>query len=201
MRSRHIFILGVAILIGLVTTAGFLRATQGHTFQGSYIEQAVQAADFKLTDRNGNPFQLSDQKGKIVLLFFGYTHCPDVCPVTLSDFGKIRSQLGEKAENVEFVFITTDPKRDTPDQINRYLTNFDVGIQGLTGQEQDLEKIWNAYGVYRETVDQQGTDFYLVDHSSRVYLIDQQGNLRLTYIFGTESESIASDVTYLLKVN
>lgn len=201
MRARHYLILGVAILIGLIATTGFLISTQKHTYQGSYIEDPVQAPDFVLTDRSGKPYQLSDQKGKIILLFFGYTHCPDVCPVTLSDFGKIHDSLGGNAQKVEFVFVTTDPERDTPGQINHYLTNFNADIQGLTGHEQDLEKVWNAYGVYRETVDQQGSDDYLVDHSSRIYLIDQQGNLRLTYTFGTESEAIAGDISYLLKAN
>jgi protein SCO1/2 len=201
MQARHYLILGIAILIGLVTTAGLLRATQGHTFQGSYVEDPVPAANFELADQNGAPFRLDDQEGKIVLLFFGYTHCPDVCPTTLSDFGKVRAELGEDADQVEFVFITTDPQRDNPEQIKRYLTNFDAGIHGLTGVEQDLEKVWKAFGVYREIAGQGDSENYLVDHTSRIYLIDQEGNLRLTYTFGTASKGISDDISYLLQAN
>ena len=201
MQVRHYLFLGIAILIGFSATVGVLISTKRHTFQGSLIENPAPAADFELVDQDGQIFRLSEQKGNVVLAFFGYTHCPDVCPVTLSDFGKIRTRLGDRAERVEFVFITTDPERDTPEQINRYLSNFDAEIQGLTGQEQDLEKVWNAYGVYRELVDQQEPENYLVDHTARVYLIDQRGNLRVTYTFGTESEGIAADVSFILKEN
>lgn len=201
MRARHYLILGIAILIGLVLTAGLLRASQRHTFQGSFIEDEVQAADFELTDQHGNPYRLSAQEGKIVLLFFGYTHCPDVCPATLSDFEKIQAELGKKAGQVEFVFITTDPQRDTPEQINRYLTNFAGGIRGLTGSQHDLEKVWNAYGVYRESASQGDAEDYLVDHTSRTYLIDRKGNLRVTYTFGTESQAISGDISHLLQAD
>jgi protein SCO1/2 len=201
MKVRHYIILAIAILIGASVTYGFLTSTRRHTFQGSLIENPSPAPDIVLTDQESQPFRLSDQKGSVVLAFFGYTNCPDECPATLADFGKIRARLGGKADRVKFVFITTDPQRDTPAQIKRYLANFDPGIVGLTGSEPDLEKAWSGYGVYQEQAGHAGPDDYLVDHTSRVYLIDKQGNLRVTYMFGTASEAIASDVAYVLREN
>ncbi len=121
------------------------------------------------------PFRLSDQKGQIVLLFFGYTHCPDVCPVTLSHFKQIKADLGDQADQVRFVFITVDPERDTADQLSQYLPNFDPDITGLTGSRQSLESVWKSYGVYQAKQEVGSAAGYLVDHTARTYLIDQQG--------------------------
>jgi protein SCO1/2 len=118
--------------------------------------------------------------------------------VTLSDFLRIRSQLGEEAEQASFVFITVDPERDTPERMKRYLTNFDPEIIGLTGSRSELESVWSSYGVYQAKSEGSSGNNYLVDHSSRIYVIDKQGNLILTYLFGTENQVIAEDVYHLI---
>ena len=168
-----------------------------YTFQGSLIEPAVAAPYFELTDMNGQPFQLSQLADQVVVMFFGYTGCPDVCPVTLTEFLQIRSKLGQAADQVSFVFITVDPERDTTERMRKYLTNFDPEIIGLTGDRSDLEPVWADYGVYQAKVEGTSEENYLVDHSSRVYVIDRQGNLRLTYLFGTENQLITEDVRHL----
>ena len=144
MKLRNYLLFGLAIVIGLVGAYGALAYTRPHEFQGSVIEPPVQAIDFTLPDQNGKDFRLSDQKGKVVLLFFGYTNCPDECPVTLADFVKIKAKLGNKADQVKFVLVTTDPERDTAVRMQEYLANFDPAFVGLVGDSAGLETVWDA---------------------------------------------------------
>jgi protein SCO1/2 len=198
MKPRYLVIFGLAILVGLLAVFLLLGPQRAYTFQGSLIEPAVAAPPFELTDMDGQPFQLSDLDDQVVVMFFGYTGCPDVCPVTLTEFLQIRSKLGEAAADVSFVFVTVDPERDTPERMRKYLTNFDPEIIGLTGERSELEPVWADYGVYQAKAEGGSEANYLVDHSSRVYVIDADGNLRLTYLFGTENQLIAEDVRHLV---
>jgi protein SCO1/2 len=198
MKPRNLVLFGVALLLGMIVVFLLLGPTRPYTFQGSLIDPPVAAPPFELTDVDGQSFHLSDVDGQVLIMFFGYTSCPDVCPVTLSDFLRIRSQLGNQAENVSFVFITVDPERDTPERMKKYLTNFDPEIIGLTGERSDLEPVWSSYGVYEAKVEGGSEDNYLVDHSSRIYVINADGNLLLTYLFGTENKVIAEDVRHLV---
>src|SRR3990172_5356706 len=153
MKLRHLILLGTAVLIGLTAVVGTLVCARPHAFQGSFYEPPLPAADFPLTDQHGQTFRLSDNVGDIVLMFFGYSNCPDVCPFTLSDFKKIKADLGPQAERVRFVLITTDPERDTQERLLEYLEFFDPAIIGLTGDRSELEVVWDAYGVYQAKVE------------------------------------------------
>jgi protein SCO1/2 len=186
------------IVIGLVA----VNLTQGrvYRFQGAEIHPTYRAPDFILTDQYDQAFQLKDQTGKLVLLTFGYTTCPDVCPVTLADFRRLRIGLGSMADSVIMVFITVDPERDTPERLQEYLANFDPIIIGLTGRISDLEVVWADYGISVKKNSEGSAAGYLVDHTARTFLIDQEGNLRLTYVFGTRSEVILNDMQHLLGV-
>lgn len=199
MTFRNYLILGIAVLVGLVAAVATQVWEEPYTFKGSLIEPPIKADDFNLNDQHGHPFRLSDQRGEVVLIFFGYTHCPDVCPVTLADFSQIKEQLGEEAKRVNFLFVTVDPERDTPERIAKHLANFDTDFVGLTGDAEELAQVWGAYGVYAEKANAGSASGYLVDHSARVYAIDVNGNLRLTYAFGTESRAMAQDVVHLLE--
>ena len=201
MNIRRAVLLGIAILVGFGIVYTTLTFARPYTYQGSLIEPPVSAPDFELVDQRGQPFRLNGLRDKVTLIFFGYTHCPDVCPVTLTDFKKIKAQLGNQSKDVVFLFITTDPERDTPEQLMNYLKNFDPEFVGLTGERSSLESVWQDYGVYQAKVESGDPDNYLVDHSARTYIIDKNGNLRLTYLFGTSSEVIAEDVAHLLKEN
>ena len=198
MKPRNLLIFGIALLFGMVAVFTLLGPTKPYIFQGSLIDPPVEAPKFELSDVNGQRFKLSDLGGQVVIMFFGYTSCPDVCPVTLTDFLRIRSKLGNQAEKVSFVFVTVDPERDTPERMKIYLTNFDPAIIGLTGEHAELESVWSSYGVYEAKVDGGSEGDYLVDHSSRIYVIDADGNLRLTYLFGTENQVIIEDVRHLI---
>jgi protein SCO1/2 len=199
MNKKFVQVWGIAIA-AVVILITILQLAQPYEFRGALIDPAQPAPQIELPASTGGTFRLSDYQGKVVLLFFGYTSCPDVCPTTLGDMKQVRERLSEEAEQVQVVFVTVDPQRDTAERLASYLSLFDPSDIGLTGSEEQLDPVWQAYGVYRaiDTSTQTATG-YLVDHSSRVYLIDRQGNLRLTYAFGTAPADIAADVAYLLK--
>lgn len=199
MRAKYL-VFGVGVLLGIsVMLAGWRFFPRSYTYRGSLIDPPIQAVDFELTDQSGQPYRLSDQRGKIVLVFFGYTHCPDVCPLTLSEFKQVKANLGEQASGVQFVFITVDPERDTAEVLREYLSNFDSDFIGLTADQATLDGVWKAYGVYQAKQEVGSAAGYLVGHTARTYLIDQQGNLRLTYPFEMGKEDILADVRYLMK--
>jgi protein SCO1/2 len=182
----------------MIGAAGLWVLTQSYSFHGSVIDNPTRAADFTLTAQDGKPFQLSRHKGNIVVLFFGYTSCPDVCPTTLSEFKKTRVRLPRENNHVEFVFVTVDPERDTQQKLRDYLNAFDPSFIGLTGTMAELDPVWKAYGVYREKQPSDNPNAYTVDHSARVYIVDASGNLRLTYSFSETADDMAPDLNYLI---
>jgi len=198
MQSRSFLFLGIAAGLIIAIVAAGLVFKPPYQYQGSVIQPPVPAADFTLLDQEGNPFQLSDQQGNVVLIFFGYTNCPDVCPATMADFHTLHDALGDRANQVDLIFVTVDPQRDTSERLKTYLANFDPAIVGLTGDPQVLEQVWKGYGVYQEKQDIGSASGYAVDHSAFIYAVDKQGNLRLTYRFGFDSSKIEEDVVHLL---
>lgn len=189
--------LGLLALIGVVMAAVlFLPGTE--SFRGTVYDPPVPAAEIMLARDDGSSFQLSEMRGNVVLLFFGYTSCPDVCPTTLSELRKVDDELGNAANQVKVVFITVDPERDTPEKIQKYVSVFNPSFIGLSGSEADLAPVWQSYGVYRE-IDKTTTTAtgYLVTHSARVYVIDQDGNMRLSYSYGTPTDDIVHDLKIL----
>ena len=169
-------------------------------FRGSVWSQPIAATDFTLTDQHGQPFRLSAQLGKVVLLFFGYTSCPDVCPTTLSAWKRVHEELGDEAGRVRFVFVTVDPERDTPERLGVHMDLFNPDFIALTGTLDELEPVYEAYGVYYEKVEAPESALgYLVNHTSSGYVIDPQGNWRLRHAFGTMSADIVHDIRELLR--
>ena len=192
-----LFTLG--LVVGLLLTAvGYQFISKDYSYQGSLIDPPVPAADFELTNQYNEKFRLSDHQGKLSLIFFGYTNCPDVCPVTLSEFKKIKMHFNQREEEINFIFITVDPERDTSNRLKVYLQNFDPKFIGLTGERDLLESVWESYGVYEARQDLGSAAGYLVDHSARVYAIDKNGNWRLTYPFGMDTEKLIQDIEHLL---
>jgi protein SCO1/2 len=188
---------GIVAIAVFVVGAGIF--SRPYKFRGSVIDPPMLTPNFTLNDQDGRTFQMSDQRGRIVLLFFGYTSCPDVCPTTLAVFKQVRAQLSNQVEQVRFVFVTVDPERDTLERIKTYLGAFDPSFIGLSGSEAELTPVWRDYGVYRKKQLGSGATGYLMDHSARVYLVDAQGNLRLTFPFGVAADDVAQDVRYLLR--
>jgi len=199
VRPKHYLLLGVVLLAGIaaVLVVAFTRPT---SYQGSLIDPPLPASEFQLINQDGNPVSLSDLRGeenKVVMIFFGYTHCPDVCPATLANFKQVKASLDKKADQVAFVFISVDPERDTTAEIGQYLKKFDASFVGLTGTRAQLEPVWKDYLVSQAK--SPGTQDYAVEHSTYVYAIDRQGNLRLTYAYGSGAQEMTQDVAQLLK--
>lgn len=199
MKGSSLLFLGSGILLGLALIFGTLVLTHPHQYTGSLINPPYPAADFKLTNQAGQPFQLNSQHGKIILLFFGYSHCTDICPATLAEFKQVRSQLGSMANQVDFIFITVDPANDTPAVLSAYLAKFDPAIIGLTGSQAQLTPVWQAYGVYQQNQTPSVSSNSSIDHSTYVYLIDRAGYMRETFNFGDPIAGILSDVKYWLR--
>lgn len=188
------------LLIGLVAAGVFLFAKPA-SFRGTvYTEPYPPAAEIELARDNGTNFRLDGMRGKIVLLFFGYTSCPDICPTTMAELKTALDKIGEEnAKNVQVVFVTVDPERDTPQRVQEYVNHFNKDFVGLSGPESQLAKIWSEYGVFREIVESTSAAGYLVNHTARVTLIDQDGNLRVSYGFETPVEDIVHDLKLLLR--
>ena len=182
-KSVWQYILTFIILIVVITGCS-------PSFHGGVINPAEPAADFNMPDQNGNDFQLSAQQGKIVLVFFGFLNCVDECPLTMAHLSQAMKTLGDKAQNVQVVMVSTDPVRDTPQGMKEYLANFDPTFLGITGTQDKLKPIWDDYGVV--VLDGGET------HSSYTYVIDQNGNLRLTFDPEMMPDDIAADLESLL---
>lgn len=199
MRSRTILLVGFALGLLLVVGAVSLTQLGPYQYQGSLIEPALPAADFSLIRPDGSTFTLSERRGQVVVMFFGYTHCPDICPTTLVEYQNIIAALGEDTAAVDFLFITVDPERDTPDKMGAYVQFFSPHIIGLSAERPVLEAVWKSYGVYQQRQEAGSAAGYLVDHSTRMYVVDQLGNLVLTYPFGFETEKIIQDLQHLVR--
>jgi len=169
------------------------------SFRTTEIGENIPTSDFTLTNQHGEPFTLSEHEGKVVLLFFGFTYCPDVCPATLSTWKRVQDALEESSEKVEFVYITVDPERDTPEKMQQHLSVFSSDFIGLTGDKQALQKVYSDYGVYREKVEvSESASGYLINHTSRIYVIDKQGRWRLSIPHDTPVKDIVHDVKELI---
>jgi protein SCO1 len=181
-------------IIGLISAA-FARP---YTFHGSVYQPPMTAPDFSLTNTNSQLFQLSKHRGQLILLFFGYTNCPDECPATLAIMKQLFVQLGSQSNRVSFVFVTVDPQRDNPAQIRAFLAKYNASFIGLAGSSAELTPVWKAYGVYQDLPVNSTVPEYQVSHSTQVYLIDPTGQLRLTYSLDSSADDIYQDIQHIL---
>jgi protein SCO1 len=187
---------GVGVLLAALV---FLAGCGGPAFKGQARGGA--APDFTLTDQSGQPFRLSDQKDKVVLLYFGYTYCPDVCPTSLSDFKRVDQILGADADRVRVVFVTVDPERDSPPRLKQYLAIFgpQSAFVGLSGTTEQMAPVYKAYNITHEKVPSKADPRdYFVNHSAATFLIDRAGQWRVTENYGTSPEDFATDIRLVL---
>jgi protein SCO1/2 len=155
--------------------------------------------DFALTNQDGKTTGLRDFRGKVVVMFFGYTFCPDVCPLTLGEMGRLAKALGSNAGRMQPVFVTLDPARDTAPRLKSYLANFEPGIVGLTGTERDITHVAKLYRARFAKRGAGGDTGYLLDHTAFIYLVDTKGAVRYLMPHDAGTELLAEGVRQLLK--
>ena len=194
LKQKHLFIIGLLLALSL---AGCGRS---HEYAGTLLDPPRPATDFLGVNWDGNPFQLSDLQGKVVLLFFGYTSCPDVCPTTLAEMQRIKQQLGDAAQELAVLMVTIDPERDTVERLAQYIPAFDSTFYGVVLDEANLVQVKSAYGIYAEKVksDIAQDANYMMDHTGYTLVIDRAGNWRVLYSYGTDADAIVEDLRYLL---
>lgn len=190
------------LVIGLAACGGDdseVANAADYTFTGLPYDPLKPAADFALVDQNNQPFRLIDHRGKLVVLAFGFTHCPDVCPTNLNTWKRVKALLGDRADEVQFAFITVDPERDTPEHLGNFVSIFDPTFAGLSGSLADIEDVAQDYSVFFEKVETDSPENYLVNHTALTFVVDQDGQLALAFPYGTSAADIAADLEYLLQ--
>jgi len=190
-RTSQILLILSALVTGLfVFTGVFLYATGN--FGAGPATSAI-GGPFKLIDQNGNTITDGDFKGRPFLVFFGYTHCPDVCPTTLFDVSEVMRVLGKDADRTGALFVTVDPERDTPAVMKDYLSSFDPHLRGATGDRVAIDAVEKAYRVYAKKVPMENGD-YTMDHTALVYLMDKQGHFVTPFSLKRRPEEAAADL-------
>ena len=199
MIYRIFSLLLVLFLTGCGPNAGSSSGKSGKSpFQGTDITGADWGKDLRLTDHNGQRRSLADFHGKVVVLFFGYTHCPDVCPTTLGELGATLKRLGNDAAKVQVLFITVDPSRDTQTVLAQYVPSFHPSFIGLTGTNQEIAETAKAFKVFYKEQASDSKAGYSMDHSANTFVIDPQGRLRLLFGYGSGVAPIVHDIQALL---
>lgn len=194
--------LGRRLLLGsIAVTCATLAGCQSKqaSFNSTDITGASFARDFKLTDHEGNPRQLSDFAGKVLVVFFGFTFCPDVCPSTLTQMKAVREALSpEDKENMQVVFITVDPERDTPEVLSNYVPAFDPSFVGLRGSGDEIKSTASEFKVFFAKVPGRTEGSYTMDHTAASYVFDKKGQVRLMVRHSAMTDAIVSDIKQLL---
>ena len=176
-------LLGLALLIAIMLQWNYEPAYAS--------KKATVGGDFTLTDHHGKKFELKQLRGKLVLIFFGYTFCPDICPTELTSLAKVLKSLGDDADKVSALFVSVDPERDTPDKLKNYVPFFSPDLIGLTGSVSEVSDVADAYHVQtRIHSRKKGDDYYLVDHSANLYVVGPLGEMLHIIPFGLPTEHI-----------
>ena len=189
-------LLGLALVLVYVCSQADTGPARGEEF---LLSAPLPAPDFELTAHTGATVRLQDLAAeKTLVLFFGYTHCPDICPLTMAAIGRARELLGSDATRVLGVLITVDPARDTPEELNAYLKRFPPGLVGLTGSEEALAAVAKAYLVSAEHGEHRGSDPYLVTHTGRSFVV-HGGGVPMTFPSDTGAEAMAEGLALILR--
>ncbi|MDB5840307.1 MAG: hypothetical protein JWQ23_2259 [Herminiimonas sp.] len=168
------------------------------SFKNTDVTGLAYGKDFKLTDHTGKVRTLADFKGKAVVLFFGFTHCPDVCPTTLAELATVMKQLGPDADKVQVLFITVDPERDTAEVLSKYVPAFDPRFLGMVGDQAATDKVAKEFKVFYQKAPGKEPGNYSIDHTAASYVFDPQGRVRLFIRHGQGAEPITHDLKILL---
>lgn len=194
--ARRWLVTAGVVVAGLAT--GIVLATQlrPHSFTGTIVQSSTPAPPFTLESAAG-PVSLDDLSGHVVVLFFGYTSCPDVCPTTLADLRATMGLLGKRADDIRVVFVSVDPERDTPEDLATFVSKFDPRFIGVTGDPGTIADLAAVYGIYYRVHDESDPEHYLIDHTATLTVIDKEGYLKLVFPYGTPPAAIAADLAEL----
>lgn len=209
-RSTYLLLafgLALTIIVGLAALSATRQTNNNNSivqnasvYTGTIYDPPVQLDNFTLPASTGERLSLGDLRGRYVLLFFGFTHCPDVCPLTLTEFKRVKAILGDTAQRVVFLFISVDSPRDTPEILADYLVRFDTDFIGMAGDDETLQRIGSQYNLfYQRPAMADPLANYSVDHSGRSYIVDAVGRLRVFYSYGTEAAIIAAGLQSLMQ--
>jgi protein SCO1/2 len=198
-----------AVLATALLPAALAACTATHEWSGAPVDPPAPAPALALTGAGGRPFDLASERGKVVLVFFGYTRCPDVCPTTLADWSKARRALGADTAQVRFVFVSVDTERDPPDSAAAYARRFDPAFVGLGGTPQQMDAVRSAWGVAATPETPQadphaahgagdGATTTMISHTPRTFVIDPEGRLRLLFAPDVRPDGVVADVRALL---
>ena len=168
-------------------------------FNAIDVTGANYAKNFALKDHTGQERKLTDFKGKVVVVFFGYTQCPDVCPTTMTELVEVKRLLGANGDKLQAVFITVDPTRDTAELLNAYVTNFDPSFVALIPTPEQLVEVAKEFKIYYKKVDGKTPTSYTMEHSAGSYIFDGQGQVRLFSRYGSGAQALTQDIAVLLK--
>ena len=188
----------LAVLAVSMIMAGCGEKTSSQSFQNVDITGAAFAKDFALTDHTGKPCTMADFRGKVVVMFFGFTQCPDVCPTTMAEMAGVMKALGPRADQVQVLFVTVDPERDTQALLAEYVPAFDKRFVGLYGDAAATAKVAKEFKVYYAKVEGETDSSYTVDHTAGTYVFDREGKIRLFVRHGEKPAAIVHDLKLLL---
>lgn len=190
------FFLGFFIVILAVVSYLIIQAKNTEQFNGYYNERDIK--DFELSDHNGSKVNLSDFRGKLVLLNFGYSSCPDICPTTLTRLRKVYSDLSADQDDIQVLFVSVDPERDDKEKLKNYVPFFHKDFLGLTGTDEELSQIADIFNIVYFKEESGTNPDYLMSHPTSIYLIDRSGKLILKYPHNSKPEYLVQDIERLL---
>ena len=200
MNRRNTLQLLTRAAVGATTALVITACSENKpSFVSIDVTGADYAKDFALTDHNGKPRTLKDFAGKVVVIFFGFTQCPDVCPTSMTELAQIKKMLGPKGDRLQGLFVTVDPQRDTPEVLKAYMANFDPTFLALYTTPEKLIDLAKDYKVYFKKVEGKTPTSYTMDHSAGSFVYDTSGKLRLYTRYGTGAKPLAQDIELLLK--
>ncbi|MDH4463020.1 MAG: SCO family protein [Acidovorax sp.] len=200
MPQRRLAIKKIAVVaLSISATALFSACSEKKTeFRGVDVTGAEYARDLPLTDHHGKARHLSDFAGKVVVVFFGFTQCPDVCPTSMLELAEVKKMLGPDGDRLQGIFVTVDPERDTPEVLKAYMANFDPTFLALRGTPEQLAAVAKDFKIYYKKVDGKTPTSYTMDHSAGSYVYDTAGRLRVYNRYGSGAQALAADVKALL---
>ncbi|MEZ4522655.1 MAG: SCO family protein [Thermomicrobiales bacterium] len=198
MKRTWLYVIaGVALILlaGSLVVPRLLSA--GETYNGTIVDAEGSPEEFQLESANG-PVNLSDYRGELVVMYFGYTNCPDFCPATLSKLTKVREQLGDDADDVQVLMISVDPERDSPERLGQYMASFDPNFVGLTGTEDQIRAVATQFGIFFQKSQGSDASGYLVDHTTTLVVVDRDGHQRLYLPYDLTVDQVTNDLGNLL---